>query len=328
MMRRVALAGLLFCAMPLSAAPTEDDLAKFLHKKYDKSGGIFGALDKVLPDTPTGYAADYGGKQADGSYWVSAFFNGANVATVGWPQRALSKYCAKAKGNLVQSYKVHVFDNGQGSFPIRLVVPDGGNDLAIDRWMIERWRYAAWQSEAKSGPREWSLGSPAGLIDAKDYLGLFSCQDANFKALWHAAILPTRFGNMQALQDVGRRDNAWFMLSIRPVTAAEIAKTVAEKQAAEDKARAAQLGTNDQWKREAAVREEQGAKRAAKLAEFRKGLVVGTMTNCGRVLAFNGPLVEVQVPSHIRLRNGATRVFVERDKLEPDDAQAWSCKWD
>jgi hypothetical protein len=67
------------------------------------------------------------------------------------------------------------------------------------------------------------------LIDARNYLGLFSCQNASAKPLWHVAILPTRFGNMQALQDVGRRENAWLMLSIRPVTAAEIAKTVAEK---------------------------------------------------------------------------------------------------
>jgi hypothetical protein len=36
----------------------------------------------------------------------------------------------------------------------------------------------------------------------------------------------------------------------------------------------------------------------------------------------------VQVPTHIKLRNGATRVFVEREKLEPDDAEAWNCKWD
>jgi hypothetical protein len=130
------------------------------------------------------------------------------------------------------------------------------------------------------------------------------------------------------LEDTRRTENAWFMLSIRPVTAAETAKALAEKQAAEEKERASQLAINDQWKREAAAREEQGAKRAAKLAEFRKSLVIGTMTNCGRVLGFNGPLVEVQVPSHIKLNNGATRMFVERAKLEPDDAEAWSCKWD
>jgi hypothetical protein len=140
--------------------------------------------------------------------------------------------------------------------------------------------------------------------------------------------MPTRFGNMQALQDASRRENAWFMLSIRPVTTVEIAKTIAEKQTADDRQRSAQVAMKEQWQREAAEREVQGAKRAAKLAEFRKSLVVGTVTNCGRVLGFNGPLVEVQVPSHVKLRNGATRVFVEREKLEPDDAEAWSCKWD
>jgi hypothetical protein len=84
----------------------------------------------------------------------------------------------------------------------------------------------------------------------------------------------------------------------------------------------------DQWQREAVDRQAQGATRAAKLVEFRKTLAIGTVTNCGRVLGFNGPLVEVQVPLHIKLSNGATRVFVEREKLESDDSEAWSCKWD
>jgi hypothetical protein len=327
-MRWIVLAGLLSAAAPCGATPAEDELAIFLHKKYDKSGGLFGALDKVLPDTPTGYAADHEGKKADGSYWTSAYFNASNVATVGWPRRALSKYCEKAKGTLVQSYAVRVFDNGAGAFPIKLADPNGGAELTIDRWMIERWRYASWQKDPKVGPREWSLSSPAGLIDARADLGLFSCNDADAKSLWHVAIIPTRFGNIQALEDTRRRENAWFMLSIRPVTVMEISKAIAEKQFAEEQERASQLAINDQWKREAAAREEQGAKRAAKLAEFRKMLAVGTMTNCGRVLAFNGPLIEVQVPSHIKLQNGATRMFVERAKLEPDEAEAWSCKWD
>lgn len=327
-MRGMLLAGFLLAAAPVGATPAEDELATFIHKKYDKSGGLLGALDKVIPNTPTGYAADYEGKKPDGSYWTSSYFNALNVATAGWPRRALSKYCEKAKGTLVQSYAVRVFDNGTGTVPIKLADPNGGTDLIVDRWMIERWRYAYLQNEPKSGPREWSLQSPAGLIDARSDLGLFACHDASAKPIWHVAILPTRFGNMQALQDVGRRENAWFMLSVRPVTAAELAKTVAEKQAAEARASTAQAAMQEQSKREAAIREEQGAKRAVKLAEFRKGLAIGTVTNCGRVLGFNGPLVEVQVPSHIKLRNGATRVFVERAKLEPDDAEAWNCKWD
>jgi hypothetical protein len=327
-MRALVVMTLLLSPSPLFATSAEDELATFLHKKYDKSGGLFGALDKVLPDTPTGYAADHEGKKEDGSYWTSAYFNAVNVATVGWPRRALAKYCEKAKGALVQSYAVRVFDNGAGAVPIKLADPNGGVDLTIDRWMIERWRYAAWQKEPKVGAREWSLSSPAGLIDARGDLGLFSCQDASAKSLWHVAIMPTRFGNMQALEDTRRTENAWFMLSIRRVTATETAKALAEKQVAEEKDRASQLAINDQWKREAAAREEQGAKRAAKLAEFRKSLVIGTVTNCGRVLGFNGPLVEVQVPSHIKLQNGAPRMFVERARLEPDDSEAWSCKWD
>jgi hypothetical protein len=328
MIGAISFASLLLFAAPLGATPAEDAFATFLNKKYGKTGGLLGALDKVLPDTPTDYAADYEGQKSDGSYWSSAYFNALNVSATGWPLRDLSKYCVKTNGTLVHSYAVRVFDNGLGSFPLKLADPRGGAELVIDRWMIERWRYATWQNEPKSGPREWSLQSPAGLIDARNYLGLFSCQDASAKPIWHVAILPTRFGNMQALEDAGRPENAWFMLSIRAVTASEIAQAVVEKQSAEDKQRAAQVGMKEQWQREAADREVQGAKRTTKLAEFRKTLAIGTATNCGRVLAFNGPLVEVQVPTHIKLRNGATRVFVERDKIEPDDADAWSCKWD
>jgi hypothetical protein len=324
-MRAVAIAALLLTSVAASATPAEDELAAFLHKKYHKSGGL---LDTLLPATPTGYAADYEGQKADGSYWTGAYFNALNVATIGWPRHALFKHCEKAKGTLAQSYAIRVFDNGTGTFPIKLADPTGGTELAIDRWMIERWRYAAWQAELKVGPREWDSRSPAGLIDACGDLGLFSCQDETAKPIWHVAILPTRFGNMQALQDARRRENAWFMLSIRPVTAAEITQTNAEKQAADDSQRTGQIAMREQWQQEAAEREAQGTKRAATLAEFRKGLVVGTVTNCGRVLGFNGPLVEVQVPSHVKLRNGATRMFVEREKLEPDDAEAWSCKWD
>jgi hypothetical protein len=200
MKRAAIIPSLLLAAVPVCATPAEDELASFLHKKYDKSGGL---LDTLLPNAPTGYAADYEGQQTDGSYWTSAYFNAINVATAGWPQRALSKYCAKAKGTLVQSYAVRVFENGIGTGPITLVDPNGGTELAVDRWMIERWRYGAWQSEQKSGPREWDVRSPAGLTDAKGYLGLFNCQDAGAKPLWHVAILPTRFGNMQALNRPG-----------------------------------------------------------------------------------------------------------------------------
>jgi hypothetical protein len=325
MIRSVLAALTLLSATAVFATPAEDELQSFLHKKYNKSGGFLGSL---VPDTPTGYAADYEGRKGDGSYWSSAYFNALNVSTAGWPQRALAKHCEKSKGNLVQSYAVRVFDNGVGTLPVKLTDPDGGPDLAVERWMIERWRYGAWHSEPKQGPREWDLRSPAGLIDAKTYLGLFSCQDASAKPLWHVGILPTRFGNIDALKDVSRRESAWFMLSIRSVTAATIANTIAEQQAAEDKERAAVAASSvDQESKQAALAAA-GAKRAALLVEFRKQLAIGTRTNCGRVLAFNGPLVEVQVPSHIQLRNGATRVFVEREKIEPDDAEAWGCKWD
>lgn len=327
MRARLLLLVPLLALMPTSASatPAEDALAAFLHKKYNKSSGLLGA---IIPNTPTGYAADYEGGKADGSYWTSAHFNALNVSIAGWPQRALAKHCEKAKGSLVQSYAVRVFDNGEGSFPIKLADPNSGADLLIERWMIERWRYGSWQNEPRQGPREWDTRSPAGLIDAKAYLGLFSCQDADTKPLWYVAILPTRFGNIEALQDIGRRENAWFMLSIRPVTASNVAAVVAEQQTAKAKEQAAVAASEADFERERARREAEGAKRGAVLAEFRKALVVGTKTNCGRVLGFNGPLVEVQVPTHIQLRNGATRVFVERDKLEPDDTKAWSCKWD
>jgi hypothetical protein len=67
-MRAVVLAALLLTSVAASATPAEDELATFLHKKYHKSGGL---LDTLLPSTPTGYAADYEGQKADGSYWTA-----------------------------------------------------------------------------------------------------------------------------------------------------------------------------------------------------------------------------------------------------------------
>ena len=85
----------LLALMPTSvlATPAEDALAAFLHKKYNKSGGLLGA---IIPNTPTGYAADHEGRKDDGSYWSSAYFNALNVSTAGGPQRSLAKHCEKA----------------------------------------------------------------------------------------------------------------------------------------------------------------------------------------------------------------------------------------
>jgi hypothetical protein len=307
----------------------EQKLEAFLQKKYTKGGGLFSALDKVLPEKPLNAASDYEGRKPDGSYWWGAYFNAMNVSVVGHPRRALEKFCTGANGSFALSYAVRVFDNGEGAQNLKLTDPTGGPDFSINAAMLERWRYFGPVGEQLTGgPSSWSGSSPAAFIDDRKLLGLFSCKGSDAKPLWHVAIMPTRFGNIEALQAVGQTQNSWFMLSIRAVTVQSINATLAEFKAEEKKQAAQAAELNDQWSKEQAAREAAYAKRAPLLAEFRKNLAVGTITNCGRVLAFNGPLVEVQVPSHIKLGNGATRVFVERATVEPDDRDALACKWD
>lgn len=82
-----------------------------------------------------------------------------------------------------------------------------------------------------TGITPWGTHSSAGLIDAKAYLGLFSCQVSSAKPLWHVAIPPTRFGNIDALLRVGEAQTNWFSLSIRPVITKTIQATLADRDA-------------------------------------------------------------------------------------------------
>ncbi len=139
--------------------------------------------------------------------------------------------------------------------------------------------------------------------------------------------MPTRFGNIDALE-YPQSEIAWFMLSIRAVTAETMNATLAEFKVKEEARRVQSAVIVADAKRESDIADAEATKRAPILAAFRKNLATGTMTNCGRVLGFNGPLVEVQVPAGVRLSNGATRVFVERRLIEPNDSDAMSCSWD
>lgn len=82
-----------------------------------------------------------------------------------------------------------------------------------------------------TGITPWGTHSFAGLIDAKAYLGLFSCQVSSAKPLWHVAIPPTRFGNIDALLRVGEAQTNWFSLTIRPVVTKTIQATLADSDA-------------------------------------------------------------------------------------------------
>ena len=62
--------------------------------------------------------------------------------------------------------------------------------------------------------------------------------------------------------------------------------------------------------------------RADLSARQQSALALGIQTNCGMVIGLNGPLVEVQLPSGMSLRNGSTRVFVRRDQIDtPEGAR-------
>jgi hypothetical protein len=112
-------------------------------------------------------------------------------------------------------------------------------------------------------------------------------------------------------------DTSWVMLRIFAVDRALIDRT-ASAFAGKESADRAQRGQLDAL---ADQREADVAARARielpRLAAFQAKVAIGDDTNCGLVLGFKGPLVNVQVPANIKLPSGASTVFVKRAALAP-----------
>jgi hypothetical protein len=320
--KAVIIAVLLGCgAVPIAAAERAPvkALQQFLAKRFRPSRGVFGAIASAIPvNLDPNSIAGMEGAKPDGSYWTSAFFNTGNVRMFDDPRIALAKFCATSGGVLerVQPFALsarHEFAFGsfelrdaRGSFRVPSAVLGQRIAAGIDR-------HAGIQTDTY-GP---FTNERAAQVDGKGSLGLFACTSAG-NAIWQIAILPTMAGAWRAFATDGRLsgDQA-VMLSVREVDRALVERVQvtiaalrqAEKTSADDVARA-----------NAARRAEKEAKvlqALPALRRFQAAVIVGDDTNCGLVLAVNGPLVEVQVPDTVKLENGASRLFVKRNLLSP-----------
>jgi hypothetical protein len=324
-MRRRVTHGLivagLMTSLPGFAASGDMSLEAFLAKKYGKKDGFTAVFNKVFPQQgPTTTPVPFEGRKPDGSYWWGAYFGNGNVVVLSWPYKSLVKQCASGGGMMVPAMP-YSLSYGPPAAPVRLIDPSGGTDLALTPEMLRRWSaiIATTTNPESIAPANYQRDSRnAELVDARKVIGVFTCRlGEDGQVLWHVAILPTPMGDWGNFANSQMTGTSWVMLRILAIDRALIDHTTAAF-AAKETAERAQRKHSDAL---AAQRDADAAARARielpKLAAFQAKIAIGDDTNCGLVLGFKGPLVNVQVPANIKLPSGASTVFVKRTALAP-----------
>jgi hypothetical protein len=320
--RGILALAFLALAAPCQASPSEDAFAAFLQKKYAKTGGLFGALDKILPPANTvASPVPLEGRKADGSYWWGAYFGPGNISVFGWAHRALSERCTKDGGALTQAAPYSIL-GGAPTSSVTLDDPGGAGGFTLTPRMMEDWAATDMTGQSTGVMRRPQSTSSrnAALVDARAVLGVFTC-GMGTRSLWHVSIIPTPLGQWDFFVSNEATGTHWVMLRIQAVTRALIDRTAMVYAAqAEDQMRARRTEQalaakrHDDWTARERIER-------PRIAAFQKAIKIGDDTNCGLVLGLNGPLAEVQVPTTITLASGAARVFVKRVALAPPDSR-------
>jgi hypothetical protein len=315
------IAAVLIAASPGLASPGEDRLAAFLAKKYGKADRFTAVFNKVFPQqASTTTPVPFEGRKADGSYWWGAYFGNGNVVVLSWPYKSLVKHCESGGGTMMPAM-LYSLSDGPPAAPVQLTDPSSGSDVTLTPAMLRGWSAnseAATNAESLGRAKYQSNSRNAELVDARKIIGVFTCRATEGgRVLWHVAILPTPVGDWNNFANSQMSGTSWVMLRILAIDRALIDRTAAVFAAKEGEDRA-RRGQSDAL---AIQRETEAAARARaelpKLAAFQAKVAIGDDTNCGLVLGFKGPLVNVQVPANIKLPSGASTVFVKRTALTP-----------
>jgi hypothetical protein len=317
----LVLAVAIVVVTPVFAASGDMSLEAFLAKKYGKKDGFTAVFNKVFPQQgPTTTPVPFEGRKPDGSYWWGAYFGNGNVVVLSWPYKSLVKHCESSGGALMPTIP-YSLSYGPPTQPARLVDPSGGPALTLTPEMLRTWSANSATDVAAERllPAKYQSNSRnAELVDARKIIGVFSCHVGDGgQVLWHLAILPTPMGDWNNFANSQMSGTSWVMLRILAVDRALIDRTTAAFAARESADRA----LSKQSDAVAAQRNAEAAARARielpKLAAFQAKVAIGDDSNCGLVLGFKGPLVNVQVPANIKLPSGASTVFVKRAALAP-----------
>lgn len=307
-------------AAPGFAVAEPITLAAFLAKKYGKNGGFDKVFNKVFPQQgPTTTPVPFEGRKPDGSYWWGAYFGNGNVVVLSWPHKTLQKACKTSSGSLTRVMP-YSLSTGPSAAPVGLADVGGTAGFSVTSAMLRAWSATDAQTSVfrEDAPQVFVGPSRnASLVDARGILGVFSCAAGASVPLWHVAILPTPAGDWQGFARGIAQQDSWVMLRIIEVNRDHVERTAASFVTARAKVRMAAEVADQKTKRAQDAEAEQLRMEGPKIVVFQRSVVVGSETNCGIVLGFNGPLVEVQVPADIKLPNGASRVFVKRAALAP-----------
>ena len=313
-----ALPSLLWTA-PTSAAPAkQDSLGTLLERKYGKSDGFNKALNTIFAQRgPTTTPVPFEGRKPDGSYWWGAYFGNGNVVVLSWPHKTLQKACAARGGSLT---RIMPYSLDSGPPVASVALSDGASDdrFMVTSMMLRAWSAADAQTASFREDAPPSLTGPsrnATLVDERGILGVFSCGAGALPPFWHVAILPTPHGHWQGFSRGIARQDSWVLLRIFEVDRALVERTAKAFAAAREARQTANQAAALAVKRADEAEAERMRIEGPTIAAFQRGVAIGSEINCGLVLGFNGPLVEVQVPVGIKLPNGAARVFVKRAAL-------------
>ena len=275
--------------IPASAAETLL-LQEALQKEF-KPWQIGGSWFGKVPDAP--------GVQPDGSVWWEGFSDSLIGKGLNKPRKWLAERCNAEQGTLIQALPVST-----SHAPVNIIDPTSHATLSVNGRMLLRW---SWQAERLPSiqPDDQSLEIPSA-----DF-GLFSCTGQNGAPLWHVAVGVAAHprGGYLVPVNTGRANE--MRLSLRIVDA-KLVQDTALLLAAEDRDRQT-LRADRSARQQSADRSRQA---------FQSALALGIQTNCGMIIGLNGPLVEVQLPNGMSLRNGTTRVFLRRDQIDtPEGAR-------
>lgn len=251
------------------------------------------------------------GLQPDGSiWWVSTISAGHDLARMfgpidlfshpsdSVPRRWLADRCQLDGGTLTLAMPyAHHSD-------ISIVDPSSHAPLIISEHMLFRWGTVL--TPSKVNFQDYSPRS-----QTRDNFGLFSCAAVNGSPIWHVAITPALNENLSPARAVNPHIPA-SMMSIRVVNAETVQKTLSYFEDENQQRRGSLLKFQNQQRADLKAVTE-------RMRAFETNLAIGTETNCGMILDIKGPIVEVQVPSYVRLGNGQTRVFVHKDILDVPD---------
>ncbi|MEK9209634.1 hypothetical protein [Sphingomonas sp. 2378] len=269
----------------------------------DSDAVLIRALDRAFKP---GFLSTTGvRKNADGTY-SRLVTTGDAIAkpTFDKPVETARSACSEVGGNLTLALSAGRYDRDTP----RTVLRAGEQRLDVDYsslYELFAGFNSGWFGAGSSGFRRMFRTSyfaerAAKQADAAPPFGVFQCTSSKGIGLWAIAIMPS--GEPFAYD---------LPIKVTPITQDWIREHHLQSAKRIEAERQAQIAADRLRQKE----EDWAKAEAVRLRPFRKGLKVGSRTNCGIVIAVRDPLVQVQLSPYISGPSGIREFWVPREEL-------------